>query len=202
MKFNSLEETNIPQLFCSEYLATKSIEVSEDQVIDAFHAITIATADFMRAVKKKNSKSALIFCDDMNNFILAAVVEYNKNLEDDSQDNWNYYYTFYESDIKDAANKFTINESKFHTVLSNRLYEQNLKITDITFISPMVKMYADMISSFLEQNAKPGEEVELEDAGYFLASVTVENDEPVKAMLPDGAMKSLIKDDAATQKAA
>lgn len=198
----SLKDTNILQNFKAEYSANIGAIVEEDQVFDMYQAIFEAVADFMREVKKKNAKTALVFSDTANNFILAAVVEYNKNANEDGQDNWNYYFTFDENDIKDATNKHDINETAFHIKLSKRLLDHTLRCTEATFISPMLSLAASCLSTFLEQNAKPGEETTLEEEGYFLASVTVEDDEIVKALLPDGAMKSLIKDDAATEKAA
>jgi hypothetical protein len=55
---------------------------------------------------------------------------------------------------------------------------------------------------FLEANAKDGEEFTVEHEGYFLATAAVEDGVVEKSFLPDGAMKRLIKDDAATEVAA
>ena len=52
---------------------------------------------------------------------------------------------------------------------------------------------------FLETNAKEGTEFEIEHEGYFLATSAVEDGIVEKSFLPDGAMKRLIKDDAATE---
>ena len=49
------------------------------------------------------------------------------------------------------------------------------------------------------ENAKEGELFELEDEGYFLATVGVEDGIIVKSLLPDGPMKTLIKDDATVE---
>ena len=48
-------------------------------------------------------------------------------------------------------------------------------------------------------NAKEGEEVNLELPGYFVASVVIDGGEKVMSLVPDGAMKRLIKDDAALE---
>lgn len=198
-----LMETSIPQTYSTEYETMVGPEVSPNEVEYIFKAVSAATADFLRDVKKKNQKVSLNFVDSANNFIMAAIVSYNKN-DDEAQDNWNFYYTFNEDDIKDVPenNRYNTNETSFHAAVSNRLLEYSIRICEVTYISPMISMMARCLSSFLDQNAKPGEEVTLEEEGYFVASVTVENDEPVKALLPDSEMKILIKDDAATEKAA
>ena len=198
-----LMETSIPQTYATEYETMVGPEVSPNEVEYVFMSVTAATADFLRQVKKKNQKVCLKYVDQAGNFIMAAIVAYNKN-EDEGQDNWNFYYTFNEDDIKDIPenNRYDTNESHFHAAVTNRLLEHSLRCSEAVYISPMISMMARSLSSFLDQNAKPGEEVVLEEEGYFVASVTVEDNEPVKALVPDSEMKVLIKDDAATEKAA
>lgn len=199
-----LMETSIPQTYSTEYETMVGPEVSPAEVECIFKSTIAATADFLRETKKKNQKTALSYLDQAGNFIMAAIVAYNKN-EEEGQDNWNFYFTFDENDIKDVPenNRFNTNESHFHAAVTQRLLEHNLRCSEAVYISPMISMMARSLSSFLDQNAVPGEEVTLEEDGYFVASVTVdENNEPVKALLPDSEMKVLIKDDAATEKAA
>lgn len=198
-----LMDTSIPKTYSTEYETMVGPEVSPTEVEVIFKAIPAATADFMSSVKKKNQKSALVFVDAGGNFVMAAIVKYTKN-EEDGQDNWNYYYTFNEEDIKDvpATNKYDSNNMHFHAAVSKRLFERNVRVNEAAYISPMISMAATSISSFLEQNVKPGEEVTVEVDGYFVASVKVEDDEPVKAIFPDGEMKRIIKDDAQTEKSA
>lgn len=198
-----LMETSIPQTYSTEYETMVGPEVSPNEVEYIFKAVSAATADFLREVKKKNQKVCLNFVDAAANFIMAAIVSYNKN-DDEAQDNWNFYYTFDEADIKEIPdnNRYTTNDTNFHAAVSNRLLENDIRCCEASYISPMISMMARCLSSFLDQNAKPGEEVTLEEDGYFVASVTVEDNEPVKSLLPDSEMKVLIKDDAATEKAA
>lgn len=66
----------------------------------------------------------------------------------------------------------------------------------------MLTLVARSLQSFLDQNAKPDGEVTVEEDGYFKASVAIEDNEPAKSVLPAEEMKQLIKDDAATEKAA
>lgn len=198
-----LAETSIPSTFSSEYETMVGPEVEPTEVLAIFRSLFAATSDYFRESKKKGQKAALKFVDSAGNFIMAGIVEYNKN-EEEGQDNWNYYFTFNEEDIKDVspANMCDSNEMRFHAALANRLLEFSLRVNESAYIAPMITMAARSLSSWLDQNAVPGEEVTLEDEGYFIASVTVEDNEPVKSLLPDSEMKVIIKDDAATEKAA
>lgn len=196
-----LVETSIPQNYSVEYETMVGPAVPHKQVPCIFKSLMAATADFLRERKKKNQKTALKYVDNAGNFIMAAIVSYNKN-DEEGQDNWNFYFTFDEADLKDVANMFDTNDTGFHVKLTDRLFEYRLRCNDAAYMCPMIFMAANSIVSFLDQNAKPGEEVTLEEDGYFVASVTVEDGEPVKALVPDSEMKVLIKDDAATEKAA
>lgn len=199
-----LAETGIPQIFATEYETAIGVEVDHGDVSPMFRSIIAATSDFMKSAKRKNQKACLTFEDTAGNFIIAAVVEYNKNEEEEGQDNWNYYFTFNKDDIKDvqASNRYSCNETSFHTKLAKRLFEFKMRCNEASYIAPMISIAFRILESFLDQNAKPGEEVTVEEDGYFIASVTVEDNEPVKAVVPDSEMKILIKDDAATEKAA
>lgn len=199
-----LVETSIPQNFATEYETVVGPEVDHGDVAPIFRAVIAAASDFLRETKKKNQKVCLTFDDTAGNFIMAAIVEYNKNEEEEGQDNWNYYYTFNKEDIKDvqASNRYSSNETSYHTKLTKRLFEFKLRCNEASFLAPMISMSLRTLEAFLEQNAKPNEEVTVEEDGYFIASVMVEDNEPVKALVPDSEMKILIKDDAATEKVA
>ena len=56
-----------------------------------------------------------------------------------------------------------------------------------------------MLSDYLSANASPDEEFIISHEGFFTASAVVENGEIVKSLLPDGPMKTLIKDDATVE---
>lgn len=198
-----LSETSIPANYATEYAATVGPEVFPDEVICIFKGTFAAVSDFFKTAKKKNQKVALKFVDGAGNFIMAGVVEYNKN-EEEGQDNWNYYFTFDEDDLKDVKpeNLYDTNAPHLHAGVTNRLLEFNLRINESAYIAPMLTLVARSLQSFLDQNAKPDGEVTVEEDGYFKASVAIEDNEPAKSVLPAEEMKQLIKDDAATEKAA
>lgn len=198
-----LSETSIPANYSTEYEATVGPQVFKDEVVCIFKGTLAAVSDFLKTAKKKNQKVALKFVDGAGNFIMAGVVDYNKN-DEDGQDNWNYYFTFDEEDLKDVKpeNMYDTNTPHLHAGVTNRLLEFNLRINESAYIAPMLTLVGRSLCTFLDQNAKPGEDVTVEEDGYFVASVSIEDNEPVKALIPDEEMKKLIKDDAATEKAA
>mgnify|MGYP006981652763 FL=1 len=163
---------------------------------DVIESIVEASSDFLRMVKTK-SKVALVHKDIKGNFIVAAVVDYNENPED-GQDNYNYYWTFYPEDIEDA----TIHdggEAKVTSLISQRLQETHGLRPRTEHIVIMIEKVLLCLRDYLDQNAKEGEEFQLEDEGYFIATVGVENEKIVKSFLPAGPMKVLIKDDATVE---
>ena len=64
----------------------------------------------------------------------------------------------------------------------------------------MLTYLLQQIYKWLDENAKEGEEVIVEQDGIFQARVAVENGEKVFAIEPAGEVKMLIKDDAAIEK--
>ena len=61
------------------------------------------------------------------------------------------------------------------------------------------KILIETIIQVLDSEAVANETVDIELKGYVTFSVAVEGDEKVYAVTPDGAMKKLIKDDAALE---
>ena len=58
----------------------------------------------------------------------------------------------------------------------------------------------DTIIQILDAEAVEGEVVDIVIPGYVTFSVSIEGDEKVFAITPDGVMKAIIKDDAAIAK--
>lgn len=163
--------------------------------------IIAGTTDFLAQVKTKDGGVALTFDNVKGEMIMAAIVEYNNNADGDGQGNWNYYFTF---DPKDIEGKrcYQISLSQVHTVIAKRGYELcRIRFASPNLITEYSVIFASLIRESLETNAKDGEEFVIEHEGYFLASSVVEDGVVEKSFLPDGAMKRLIKDDAATEAA-
>ena len=155
--------------------------------------------DFLSLVKTKEDGAVLTFDNIKGEMVMAAVVEYNDNEDGDGQGNWNYYWTFNPKDIE-GKKRYQISATQVHTIIAKRGYELcRMRFSSPNLITEYSVVFASLMREFLETNAKEGTEFVIEHEGYFLASSAVEDGIVEKSFLPDGAMKRLIKDDAATE---
>lgn len=161
--------------------------------------IIAGSTDFLSQVKSKDDGVALTYDNVKGEMIMAAVVEYNDNADGDNQGNWNYYFTFDPKDVE-GKRRYQISLTQVHSVIARRGYELcRLRFSSPNLITDYSVIFATLMREFLETNAKDGEEFTVEHDGYFVATSAVEDGVVEKSLLPDGAMKRLIKDDAATE---
>lgn len=168
-------------------------------VIRIVDTIIAGTADFLALVKSKDDAVALTFDNVKGDMIMAAIVEYNDNADGEGQGNWNFYFTFNPKDLE-GKKRYSSSTTQIHSVFAKRAMEMyRMKFTSASFITDCSIIFASLIREFLDTNAKDGEEFSVEHEGYFLATSAVEDGVVEKSLLPDGAMKRLIKDDKATE---
>ena len=171
-------------------------------VLRIAETIIAGSTDFLACVKTKEDGVALTFDNLKGDMVMAAVVTYNDNVEGDGQGNWNYYFTFDPKDVE-GKKRYQISSSQVHTIIAKRGYELcRMRFATPNLITDYAVLFATLIRESLESNAKDGNEFTLEHEGYFLATSAVEDGVVEKSLLPDGAMKRLIKDDMATEKVA
>lgn len=193
-----LAESTLVENFIVEAKAIGTLLEPTD-VTRIVETVVAGTTDFLAMTKSKEEGTALVFENIKGDVIVAAVVEYNDNEDGEGQGNWNYYWTF---DVKDLEGKrrYQISSTQVHTVIAKRGYElYRIRFATPTLITEYSVIFASLMREFLETNAKDGEEFSVEHEGYFLATSAVEDGVVEKSFLPDGAMKRLIKDDAATE---
>lgn len=168
-------------------------------IVRIVETIIAGTADFLALVKTKDEGAALTFDNIKGDMIMAAVVEYNDNADGEGQGNWNFYFTFNPKDLE-GKKRYPVSATQIHTVFARRAYESyRMKYASESIITDCSVIFATLLREFLDTNAKDGEEFIVEHEGYFLATSAVEDGVVEKSLLPDGAMKRLIKDDAATE---
>ena len=193
-----LAESTLVENFIVEAKAIGTLLEPTD-VTRIVETVVAGTTDFLAMTKSKEEGTALVFENIKGDVIIAAVVEYNDNEDGEGQGNWNYYWTF---DVKDLEGKrrYQISSTQVHTIIAKRGYElYRIRFATPTLITEYSVIFASLMREFLETNAKDGEEFSVEHEGYFLATSAVEDGVVEKSFLPDGAMKRLIKDDAATE---
>lgn len=193
-----LAESTLVENFIVEAKAIGTLLEPTD-VTRIVETVVAGTTDFLAMTKSKEEGTALVFENIKGDVIVAAVVEYNDNADGEGQGNWNYYWTFDAKDLE-GKRRYQISSTQVHTVIAKRGYElYRIRFATPTLITEYSVIFASLMREFLETNAKDGEEFSVEHEGYFLATSAVEDGVVEKSFLPDGAMKRLIKDDAATE---
>ena len=94
------------------------------------------------------------------------------------------------------VNKFLFGDTAFKSVFSNTARDiASIEFGHDTYIFDACNLVVDTFIQILDKEANPSEQVDIEIPGYATLSVSVEGDEKVFAITPDGAMKELIKGD-------
>lgn len=199
-----LKETSLPSNFIT-IMSTQGLEVTPIEYETMVKTVVAGVTDYLRLIKSKTIPAVVAIRDLKGNFIVAAVVEYNEaeNEDEVATGNWNYYWTFYENDIPDGSNVKEITDLEvFETVSKRGLQSYRFRFMAIEYMHDSVRELFTELKDFLDQNAKDeeGYEMGVELEGYFEASVRTEGGEKVLSILPAGEMKSLIKDDTASEK--
>ena len=167
-----------------------------------------ATSVYLGKVKVSdpNVASALVLTDESGNFEFAGIVEYHENEENkDEPGNWSYVLTLNEEDLTDLENtkevkKYLYGDDAFKVILDKVAYDiGGIEFHKDSFMYACCKILVETIVQVLDAEAVANDTVDIELKGYVTFSVSVEGDEKVYAVTPDGAMKKLIKDDAALE---
>lgn len=193
-----LQETSIPTNL-SQVIATLGWAVDASQVSFLYDTTLMAISDFLGQAKSKETKTALAVKDVKGNLVVAGIVTYHKNEDENMPGNWSYEFTFEEEDLKGADVRLST-DPHFQKVFQKTLKRLfGLAIDDPLAFQPAIEESINVLKQWLDVNAKETEKVSVEQPGFFEASVSVEDGEKIFALIPDGAMKRLIKDDAAIE---
>ena len=180
-----------------EVFKAEGYEVGDNEILIFLEAIIEGASDYLRIVKNKQ-KNAVVFKDLKSNFIMAAVLEYNVNEEDeDAQDNYNYYWTFDKNDIDENTNVYENTQTQVQALVNKRMHDKAYTVTEVLMAYIEGKILG-MLVDFCDSLAVESDTVVVSHEGFFEITIGVENGRIVKAMVPDGPMKVLIKDDAST----
>jgi len=193
-----LAESTLVENFIVEAKAIGTL-LEHSDVLRVVEIVIAGSTDFLAAVKSKDEPVALTFDNVKGEMVMAGIVEYNDNEDGEGQGNWNYYFTFNPKDLE-GKKRYQVSATQVHTIIAKRAYEMcRVRFASPSFITDYSVIFATLMREFLSTNAKDGEEFTVEHEGYFVASSTVEDGVVELSLLPDGAMKKLIKDDATTE---
>lgn len=189
-----LQETTIPMNFGTKMMEN-GWEWDTNDTEPMYHIILQSLTSFLSLIKSKETKTAIKVTDLKGNTKLMACVTYHPNEDEEMPGNWSYEMSF--TDIEGAENIFNITDTQFQKIsgkVAMNLY--GFQFMDAVVQQLIFETGADCIKEWLDVNAAEGQQVDIECDGYFIASVGIEENEKVFSIVPDGAMKRIIKDDA------
>lgn len=192
----NLKETSI----AATYIAAIKQEgwiIGPDEIETPYCTIFRAIAEFLAVKKNKETAVALTVKDIREETLAIAKVECHLPEGEDQAPNWSFEMSFNESDIDLTNTKvYSSNDLSFFEVLnkvSKNLY--NLTYIDVVAANNLVTIAFKVLKKWLDENASADAPVSIGIEGYFEATVAVEGGEKVFSLVPDGATKTLIKDD-------
>lgn len=176
-----------------------------ERIIKTFF-VSIAAALSKIKVTDPDRATALVLKDTSGVFKFAGIVEYHLNKDNpDEPGNWSFSMTFDENDITSLEKKKTVNkvlcaDDMFIHVFDNVAYDvASIRMESIKYIIDACYLVVETLLQILDREAKANEIVDIEFPGYFVASVSVEKDEKIYAITPEGHLKAIIKDDSALE---
>ena len=204
----SFEETQMSQQYIVNINSAGYAFGGDDIPERMFKSFIAATSVYLGKVKVSdpNVATALVLTDVSGNFMFAGIVQYHENEENkDEPGNWSYVLTLNEEDLTDLENtkevkKYLYGDSAFITILDKVAYDVGgIEFQKDSYMYSCIEILIDTLVQVLDAEAVANDTVDIELKGYATFSVSVENDEKVFAVTPDGAMKALIKDDSALE---
>lgn len=198
------KESPIPEDF-SKVLSKQSLLLGPQHSYRVAVVMLTGISNYLGAVKNYQVPKGVIIRSSSNEFLAGAIVEYFPNEADPtnpSSGRWDYSWTCYEDDMKgvDCIN-FTENSAilVYFTSAANNLYNMKFASPDVC-VACIITML-EMILNWVKDNASQTDPAVLVLENCFKATGVVENGKLVMSIVPDGAMKVLIKDDSAIQEA-
>lgn len=148
-------------------------------------------SEFLKTVRSKNNKTAVLLEDPERNVFIAAVVEYNKN-------SWEYYWTFDKDDITNAetyklTNKyFDVRMSGFFNKHAFRL---DLNICDMNGFVKQNFIILQSINEYIDYYAKENEIFIIYYSDHFAINVKKSNHKIIKNILLSKELKAIVESD-------
>lgn len=195
------KESKIPEDF-SKALAAQNMLLGPTMAENAVTILFNGTSKCLADNKDLSVPKAVVFRRIDGTFLVAAVLRYVTNEDDPSNlasGQWNYSWTFDQEDIKDCKIIEMSNSliSMYFYNAASSLY--NLRFNDPAVCATVMNLMVEMIINWLKENTKDGEKSVLTLSGVFTAMGEVVDGEIEMAIVPDGDIKLLVKDDSAIQ---
>jgi hypothetical protein len=189
----SFKETNIPNdLSCA--IAQQGLLLGPTHVPKIATSLFSGISKCLGSIKDVSVPKAVVFKTIDGKFIAAAYVKYSKN--DDGDGNWNYSWTFNESDIDDTFQIIDFTNALVIPFITNTAHTLfSMRFADNATCVTMMVMLMEMILGWIKENTKDGESAVLNLPGVFTSTGDVVDGNITLSIVPDGDMKVMIKDD-------
>ena len=204
MDFNA---TQISEDF-SKALGAEGLLIGKQHIFKVATTLFAGTSVALRKMTTDQTIPRAIRFNRMNgDMVAAAKLEYIKNEDDPdspASGQWNYTWTTDPSDLDDAnVMVFGTAENRASDLILCYMHEAQKRFgmefkDEITLVF-MMNLMIEMLVDFVKQNTKDGEPCTLTLSDVFRITGEVEDGEIVVAIIPDGAMKVLVKNDTAIQ---
>lgn len=192
----NLNETSIIPNFV-QACEGASLEIAKNDAIDLYKVYLYTISKFLGKAKGKENPTALAIKDLKGNLKIAGIVKYHPNEDENLPGNWSYEITINEEDLEGAV-VYLSTSSQFQQIAAECL-RMHVGIVvnggSSAITQTFFELMTDCLLQWLDVNAKEGESVEIENEGYFVASVDIEDGQKIFSVIPDGAMKRLVKGD-------
>ena len=202
------EDTQMKQAFVINANSLGYTYGDDDRPLRVMKAFFTAVSAYLskNKIAKTDEATALVLTDTAGNFKFGAIVQYHENAENpDEPGNWSYTMTLNEEDLQDlertkTVKKLLVGDMAFQSTMDKAAYDvAGIMFKHDSYIFDACTLCIETIIQVLDAEAKPNEVVDIEMPGYFVASVAIENGEKVFSIVPDGHMKSIIKEDVALE---
>lgn len=198
-----LEHSTVPQNY-STLCASIGWELTPDDTLFWFKSAFAGITDALNILKNKTNPVAILIQDLKGNKVVYACVQYipSEDASEASAGNWTYFWSWDCDDIAEDTVIYTIDQEQIQKIISNRAYDlYKISMTSLSFVSQLTVYMFNVLYDALDQQAvEEGGSWTIELDGFFEASVEVVEGKKEFSLLPKGEMKTLIKDDAGSEK--
>lgn len=198
-----LEDSQLPTELKIILAKNHSIGWDEMYTKRLYEATFSTISTFLKShMNKDTEKVGFKAVDFSGGFILGAIASYHAPEEgaegEDTKGHWSLEYTTDESEMTDIKNVYDSLNNEFGQLYEQGLWETlrgrffNNQIKQIMFINVV-----NLLIDFLSKNCKDdGSEFEVILDDFFTATIAMEDNAPVIAIVPGAVAKQLIKNDA------
>lgn len=198
-----LKESTIPQSLSAKFASIKW-DLSPEDCIWFIKTAVAGITDCLNMFKNKQAPTAVLVQDLKGNKIIYACVQFipADDASETSDGNWTYFWSYDCDSIPEDAIVYTVDQQNVQTIIRDRGYDLcKMTMHDLTFISQLAVYSFDLIKDALDQqDVQEGDSWTVELEGFFEASVEVHDGVKEFSFMPKGEMKTLIKDDAGSEK--